>query len=71
MRFLNGDYGDGKTHFLPIIHHLAVQAGFAGSFVVLIREAPMRKSGMVYREIVSKLATASGTRGLRGLIAQW
>jgi hypothetical protein len=71
VRFLNGDYGDGKTHFLSIIHHLAVRAGFAVSFVVLTREVPMQKFELVYREIVSKLATASGTRGLRGLIAQW
>src|SRR5919106_2525930 len=71
VRFLNGDYGDGKTHFLSIIQHLAVQAGFAVSFVVLTREVPMQKFELVYREIVSNLATASGTRGLRGLIAQW
>ena len=71
VRFLNGDYGDGKTHFLSIIQHLAVQAGFAVSFVVLTREVPMQKFELVYREIVSNLATASGTRGLRGLIVHW
>jgi hypothetical protein len=71
VRFLNGDYGDGKTHFLSIIQHLAVQAGFAVSFVVLTREVPMQKFELVYREIVSNLATGSGTRGLRGLMAQW
>jgi bacteriophage exclusion system BrxC/D-like protein len=71
VRFLNGDYGDGKTHFLSIIQHLAAQAGFAVSFVVLTREVPMQKFELVYREIASKLATASGARGLRGLITHW
>src|ERR671918_2914264 len=71
VRFLNGDYGDGKTHFLSIIQHLAAQAGFAVSFVVLTREVPMHKFELVYREIVSKLSTASGTQGIRGLIAHW
>jgi hypothetical protein len=71
VRFLNGDYGDGKTHFLSIIQHLAVQTGFAVSFVVLTREVPMHKFELVYREIASQLSTAAGTRGIRGLIAHW
>src|SRR5215510_4957147 len=71
VRFLNGDYGDGKTHFLSIIQHLATQAGFAVSFVVLTREVPMHKFELIYREIVSNLATAAGTTGLRGLLAYW
>src|ERR671919_2874900 len=71
VRFLNGDYGDGKTHFLSIIQHLAAQAGFAVSFVVLTREVPMQKFELVYREIAPKLSTAAGTRGIRGLIAHW
>jgi len=71
VRFLNGDYGDGKTHFLSIIQHLAARTGFAVSFVVLTREVPMHKFELVYREIVSRLSTASGARGIRGLIARW
>jgi hypothetical protein len=71
VRFLNGDYGDGKTHFLSIIQHLAVQAGFAVSFIVLTREVPMHKFELVYREIASKLATALGAQGIRGLIVHW
>jgi P-loop Domain of unknown function (DUF2791) len=71
VRFLNGDYGDGKTHFLSMIQHLAKRAGFAVSFVVLTREVPMHKFELVYRDIVSRLSTASGTRGIRGLITRW
>ena len=31
----------------------------------------MQKFELVYRELVSNLATASGTRGLRGVIVHW
>src|SRR5439155_759867 len=71
VRFLNGDYGDGKTHFLSVIQHMVQQAGFAVSFVVLTREVPMHKFELVYREIVSRLSTAAGTTGLRGLLTHW
>ena len=55
VRFVNGDYGDGKTHFLSVIQHLVQQAGFAISFVVLTREVPLHKFELVYRDIVSRL----------------
>src|SRR5262249_11835055 len=71
VRFVNGDYGDGKTHFLSVIQHLVQQADFAVSFVVLTREVPLHKFELVYREIVSRLSTASGTRGIRGLLVHW
>src|SRR5918912_3648999 len=71
VRFLNGDYGDGKTHFLSVIQHLVQQAGFAVSFVVLTREVPLHKFELVYREIVSRLSTVVGTTGLRGLLTHW
>src|SRR5918996_5587570 len=71
VRFLNGDYGDGKTHFLSVIQHLVRRENFAVSFVVLTREVPMHKFELVYREIAAQLGTAQGTQGLRGLIAHW
>jgi hypothetical protein len=71
VRFLNGDYGDGKTHFLSIIQHLVLRENFAVSFVVLTREVPMHKFELVYREIAAQLGTAQGPQGLRGLIAHW
>src|SRR5262245_17308782 len=71
VRFVNGDYGDGKTHFLSVIQHLVRRQGFAVSFVVLTREVPMHKFELVYREIVSRLTTPQGTVGLRGLLTHW
>jgi hypothetical protein len=71
VRFVNGDYGDGKTHFLSVIQHLVQHAGFAVSFVVLTREVPLHKFELVYREIVSRLHAAPGTTGVRGLLTHW
>ncbi len=85
VRFIVGDYGDGKTHFMSVIRHMALEKGFAVSFVVLTREVPMQKFEVVYREIVRQLKTpatlqpdfsgggAPGAEepGIRGLAAGW
>ena len=44
VRFINGDYGDGKTHFMSVIQQLALQKNFASSFVVLTLTAMLCKS---------------------------
>lgn len=81
VRFVNGDYGDGKTHFMSVISHMALQKGFAVSFVVLTREVPMQKFEIVYREIVKRLQTHPGISeatdrgaeggGLRRVLGAW
>src|ERR1700687_5307531 len=43
VRFINGDYGDVKTHFMSVIQQLALQKSFASSFVVLTRDVPIHK----------------------------
>ncbi|MDP2646353.1 MAG: DUF2791 family P-loop domain-containing protein [Desulfobacterales bacterium] len=81
VRFINGDYGDGKTHFMSVIRHLALRKGFAVSFVVLTREVPMQKFEVVYREILRQLQAHPGfpentqlkveEAGIRGLVNAW
>ena len=77
VRFLNGDYGDGKTHFLSVIQHLAQRDGFAVSFVVLTRDVPMHKFELIYRELVSGLSIRDREHdkkdiaGIRGLLHSW
>jgi hypothetical protein len=81
VRFVIGDYGDGKTHFMSVIRHMSLQRGFAVSFVVLTRETPMQKFEVVYREMVRQLrAPASLSElgdlrveepGIRGLLNGW
>ena len=53
VRFINGDYGDGKTHFMSVVQQLSLQKNFASSFVVLTRDVPIHKFEVVYQEIVS------------------
>ena len=71
VRFINGDYGDGKTHFMSIVRHLSLQKGFAVSFVVLTREVPIHKFEVVYQTIARNLSGAYEGAGIRGLLDAW
>lgn len=71
VRFINGDYGDGKTHFMSIIQQLSLQKNFASSFVVLTREVPIHKFEAVYQEIVLQLRGNFEGVGIRAAIKHW
>ena len=71
VRFISGDYGDGKTHFMSLIRHLAMAKGFAVSFVVLTREVPIHKFETVYQTIVRQLKGNFPGTGIRQLLADW
>ncbi len=71
VRFINGDYGDGKTHFMSVIKYLALQKNFAVSFVVLTREVPIHKFEIVYQTIVRQLCGSFEGVGIRQLVDAW
>ncbi len=71
VRFINGDYGDGKTHFMSVIKHLALKKKFAVSFVVLTREVPIHKFEVVYQTIVRQLCGFFEGVGIRQLVDGW
>lgn len=71
VRFINGDYGDGKTHFMSVIQQLAFQKNFASSFVILTRDIPIHKFEIVYQEIVSQLRGNFEGIGIRAAIKHW
>lgn len=71
VRFINGDYGDGKTHFMSVVKHLAMEKGFAVSFVVLTREVPIHKFETVYHSIVNQLQGDFQGTGIRNLLMAW
>ncbi|MFH1075947.1 MAG: BREX system ATP-binding domain-containing protein [Pseudomonadota bacterium] len=71
VRFLSGDYGDGKTHFMSIIRHLALQQGFAASFVVLTRDVPIHKFEAVYQSLTRQLRGSFEGIGIRNLLSHW
>ena len=71
IRFVNGDYGDGKTHFMSVIQQLSLQKNFAASFVVLTRDIPIHKFEIVYQAIVSELRGNFAGIGIRSAIKHW
>lgn len=71
VRFINGDYGDGKTHFMSVVKHLAMDKGFAVSFVFLTREVPIHKFETVYQAIVSQLQGDFQGTGIRNMLGAW
>ncbi len=71
VRFLHGSYGDGKTHFMSVIRHIALEQGFAVSFVVLTRDVPIHKFEAVYQAIVQQLNGKFEGAGIRSLLNHW
>jgi hypothetical protein len=71
VRFISGDYGDGKTHFMSVVRHLALEKGFAVSFVVLTRDVPIHKFETVYQAIVRQLQGNFTGTGIRALLDSW
>jgi len=71
VRFISGDYGDGKTHFMSVIRYLAMEKGFAVSFVVLTRDVPIHKFETVYQSIVQQLQGNFTGVGIRNLLGDW
>ncbi len=71
VRFINGDYGDGKTHFMSIVRHLSLQKAFAVSFVVLTREVPIHKFEVVYQSIARQLCGTFEGTGIRQMVNGW
>jgi hypothetical protein len=56
---------------MSIIRHLALQQGFAVSFVVLTREVPIHKFEAVYQSITRQLRGRFEGIGIRNLLSQW
>jgi len=71
VRFINGDYGDGKTHFMSLIRHLAMEKNLAVSFVILTREVPIHKFEIVYQTIVRQLRGNFTGIGIRSMLEAW
>jgi hypothetical protein len=56
LRFVNGDYGSGKTHFLATIRHWAIENEYVPSHVVLSpRGTPLYDLSGVYTRIMKNL----------------
>jgi hypothetical protein len=74
VRYLDADYGVGKTHSLWLLADMAFRENFAVSFVTLSpTSCPMHSLLAVYGAIVDgvQTSTASDGRGLEHLFDRW
>jgi len=73
IKFIQADYGHGKTHFLDMLAQLAFDRGFLVSMVILDREqAPFNKLAKVVPLIMGGIMTGSGQQNALGrILQQW
>jgi hypothetical protein len=81
VRFVKGQYGEGKTHLLYLTAKVALDRDFVVGYVTAER-ARLDKFDMVYRDLVSSLRTrtmveeegldfAASTNGLKRIMERW
>src|SRR5215472_3498994 len=63
---LGGGFGSGKSHLLTHLGHLAIQAGFAVSTVVISKETPLHDPAKTYRAAIE---AAMGPARVHGVLA--
>lgn len=69
-KFINGEYGAGKSFFLKVIEEMAFEENFVVSKITLSRDVPFNKFEIVYRNIVQTLRCKTGT-SLEHIIERW
>lgn len=63
---LTGGFGDGKSHLLTHLAHLAGQNGFVVSTVVISKETPLHDPAKVLRAAVESAVAAGGVHEVLG-----
>ena len=69
-RFINGEFGSGKSFFLKYVEEMAYKDDFVVSKVTLGGNVPFNKIEIVYRNIVKNLRCKTGT-SLEHIIEKW
>lgn len=69
-RFLNGEFGSGKSFFLKLLEERALSDNFVVAKVTLSRDVPFNKFEVVYRNIVASLRCKTGV-SLEHIIEKW
>lgn len=69
-KFINAEYGAGKSFFLKVIEEMAFDENFVVSKITLSRDVPFNKFEVVYRNIVGSLKCKTGT-SLEHIIERW
>lgn len=73
IKFIQADYGHGKTHFLYLLAQLALHRNFIVSIVSLDRrKAPLNKLEMVLPLIMGNIMTPNASQGgLARILQEW
>lgn len=73
IKFIQADYGHGKTHFLDMLAQMAFERNFVVSMVTLDRErAPFNKLEKVIPLIMSSIMTREDRRNALGpILGEW
>ncbi|MDR1820702.1 MAG: ATP-binding protein [Methanobrevibacter sp.] len=70
VKFINGQFGAGKSFFLKVIEEMAYKNNFAVSWITLSNEIPFNKFDVVYRNIAQNLKVKTG-EGLTHIMNRW
>ncbi|GIV24889.1 MAG: DUF2791 domain-containing protein [Bacteroidia bacterium] len=74
VRFIVGEYGVGKTHFLRMTAYMALERRFVISEVALSQEVRLDRFETVWREMMQKLAIPESEgepTDIEGLLSRW
>lgn len=74
VRFIVGEYGSGKTHFLRMTAHKALERGFITCEVTLSREIRLDRFDTVWRAMMGSLATPKSEgepEGIEAVLNRW
>lgn len=70
IKFIEGDYGRGKSFLLKIIEEKALQRNFVVSKITVTKSVPFNKFEEVYKSIIQNLKCKTGT-SLEHIIEKW
>ena len=70
VKFINGEFGAGKSFFLKVIEEMAFEKNFVVSWITLSNDLPFHKMDVVYKNIVRNLRCKTGT-SLDHIIDRW
>lgn len=74
VRFIVGDYGSGKTHFLRVTAHLAYERSFVVAEVTLDKDVRLDRFDSVWRKMLESLTagwSSDDRAGIEPILMRW
>jgi len=74
VRFIVGEYGSGKTHFLRMTAHMALERQFTICEITLSSDIRLDRFNTIWQGIMEKLATPESQgdpEGIEGILNRW